>query len=214
MPGFISSVPADSIPYGPSPCEEWLVTNPLAGIHYEYFAAVVELCKAAGRGAFAQLIRRFSMWRDKPSDELSALFDLSIPKSEPAAAWMEGLPYGGRLKAAVTAVTDTVERIAGYLRRRRNDYRPAVAVQLIAAVRMGDDELMTLLMSEEHVCGGLEKAVLIRAALLGAGPKMEDVMDLKSSSQTVTEHVTLKLMAVIGQAFVRHIQSFTDTQAE
>ena len=79
---------------------------------------------------------------------------------------------------------------------------------------MGDDELMGLLMSQEHVCGGLEKAVLIRAALLGAGPKMEDIMALKSRSETVTEHMALKLMALIGQAFIRHVQSCTDARAE
>jgi hypothetical protein len=214
LPEFVTSVPEGSIPSGPSHSEEWLVTNPIAGINYEYFAAVVQLFKAAGRDPFAKLIHQFSIWCSKPSDELNALFDLAIPTSEPAAAWISGLPYSGRLQRAVAAVTGAAQRITTYLRRSRVDFLPATVIQLIAAVRMGDDELMQLLRNDQHVCGGLEKAVLIRAALLGIGPKMEDIMGLKSRSETMTEHVTLKLMAVIGQAFIRHVQSCTDAQAE
>jgi hypothetical protein len=111
-------------------------------------------------------------------------------------------------------MTDAVERIASYLRRRRSDSLPAVVIQLIVAIRMGDDELLALLISEPHICGGLEKAILIRAALLGPEPRMENIMAFKSRSETVTEHMTLKLMVVIGQAFIRHVHSCTDGQAE
>jgi hypothetical protein len=120
---------------------------------------------------------------------------------------MNRLPYTRQLEKTMAMLREAAEWTSAFLKHRHHADNAPLTTQLIFAVWMADDALMRSLMKGTGVCSEIDRSILVRAALLGVGPRMEDVMALKCHPQTNTERMASLFTNSIGQAFLRHVRS-------
>jgi hypothetical protein len=227
VPSFLAAGPR-GVACRPLESEEWLVEHPLAGLQFAYFTTLVQVRKAVGPEKFPHFVRRAlgsrivhkpatpdgakaAAPRPPSADDLDFLYDPGIQDGTLSFAWMNKLPYSKRLKKTVAMLDEAVKRTSGFLKHRHRREQAPLTTQLIFAVQMADDALMESLMTDGRVLSELHKSVLVRAALLGVGPPMEDVMALKCHPETIAERMASPFTNSIGQAFLRHVRSLAST---
>jgi hypothetical protein len=205
--------------------EEWLMSHPLAGTEFEMVLILARLAATVGPAEFPRLFRGLARpggrlpMREVPegprgipdeAGELSFLFDPGVD-GVVSLGRLAALPLSDRLRRAIVHVQDTLER----KERCKREPEIPIAIQIILSVRVGDSEFLNSLLAPQRRAGlsGFEKTLLIRAAMLGMGMPMEEVLLLPSKFETQTQHAAFRLVQVLASAWVRHRQEALEENA-
>jgi hypothetical protein len=211
-PEFLSVVPREGLPYGPSTAETYLFNHPMSGIDFEYFSAVARLVTGMGRERFDTIYGSFT--RKRPlffkanleaatqetgkENEIEWLFDPGIDGDETGFPGLERLPLADRFRKVVLEVEDAMTRVAAL--KKRNPPEIEFSIQLILGLRVGDINFVRKLLQVKRRYTALDKMVLIKAAFLGLGVDINDVIDIRAALTTITERNSLPLVVALGRA--------------